>query len=283
MSAPLRVWKTWKLYVNGQFPRSESGRYDVVKNASGATVANVCRASRKDLRDAVEAARAAFPGWAGRSAMNRGQILYRIAEMMDGRRAELAALLGKGGEREVDAAVERWIHYAGWTDKYQALLGTVNPVAGPWFNFSMAEPSGVAVAFAPEEAPLLALTSLAAPLIAGANTCIAILSESAPLPGLLLGEILATSDVPAGVLNLLSGRRAELLPHAAGHRDVNTLLVASPTAAEAKLAQEEGAGNVKRVHCLAAPSGGWSAPEAQGLAWIERGQELKTVWHTMQL
>jgi acyl-CoA reductase-like NAD-dependent aldehyde dehydrogenase len=283
MSGPLRVWKTWKLFVNGQFPRSESGRYDVVKDASGTTVANVCRASRKDLRDAVEAARAAFPGWAGRSAMNRGQILYRIAEMLDGRRAEFAALLGKGGEREVDAAVERWIHYAGWTDKYQALLGTVNPVAGPWFNFSMAEPSGVAVAFAPEEAPLLALTSVAAPLIAGANTCIAILSESAPLPGLLLGEVLATSDVPAGVLNLLSGRRAELLAHAAGHRDVNTLLVASPTPAEAQLAQEEGAGNVKRVHGISAPSGGWAAAEAQGLAWIERGQEIKTVWHTMQL
>lgn len=282
MSA-LRVWKTWKLFIGGQFPRSESGRYDVVKDSKGATIANICRASRKDLRDAVEAARKAQSGWAGRSAMNRGQILYRIAEMMDGRREEFLALLGKDGAREFDASVERWIHYAGWTDKYAALMGTVNPVAGPWFNFSMPEPSGVGVAFAPLEAPLLALTTLIAPLIAGGNTCVAILSEQTPLPGLLLGEVLATSDVPPGVINLLSARRQELLAHAAGHMDVDILMLAAASDSDAQTVGTEGARNLKRVHCVAAPAEGWTSSSAQGLSWIERGQEVKTVWHTMQI
>lgn len=287
MSERLGVRKTWKLYVGGKFPRSESGRYDVVENRSGGDAANVCRASRKDLRDAVQAARGAQRGWAGQSAFLRSQILYRVAEMLDGRRSDLLELLAAAGSpdpaEEFEASIARWVHYAGWCDKFSAVLGTVNPVAGPYFNFSLPEPSGVLALFAPEEAPLLALSSLIAPAICGGNAVVAILSTGAPLPGLLCGEVFATSDLPGGVVNLLSARRDELLPVAASHRDVDGLWIASPTPAQEELAGREAADNLKRVHMLRPPAEGWSGAGAQGLDWIERGLEIKTVWHTMQL
>ncbi len=263
------VRKTYKLFVNGEFVRSESGR---AYRPDGAGI-NVPRGSRKDLRDAIRAARTALPGWSGRTAMNRGQILYRAAEMLDGRAAQFVELLGGGARarRELDQAVETFVWYAGWTDKLAQVTGTVNPVAGPYFNFTIPEPTGVIGIVAPEQAPLAGLVRRVAPALCGGNVVVAMASESRPLPALTLAEVLATSDLPPGVVNVLSGQRKELLPWLAGHMDVNAIDVAGCTADEVKAVEEAAAGNVKRVIRVIESE---HSPHL-----ITAFMEMKTVWH----
>jgi acyl-CoA reductase-like NAD-dependent aldehyde dehydrogenase len=263
------VRKTYKLFVNGEFVRSESGR---AYRPDGGAV-NVPRGSRKDLRDAVRAARAAFPGWAGRTAMNRGQILYRAAEMLDGRAAQFVELLGGGARarRELDQSVETLVWYAGWTDKLPQVTGTVNPVAGPYFNFTIPEPTGVVGTVAPEDSPLLGVVRRLSPALCGGNVVIAVAAESHPLPALTLAEVFATSDVPAGVVNILSGQRKELLPWLASHMDVNAIDVAGCTTDEIKAVEESAAGNVKRVIKV--------TDKERSPYLIVAFMEMKTVWH----
>ena len=258
----LGVNKTYKLYIGGDFPRSESGR------SYEAEGANVARASRKDVRDAVKAARAAFPGWAGRTASNRGQILYRMAEMMEARRDLLAGLCGGAGE--VDAAIDRMVWYAGWADKIAQVLGSSNPVAGPYFNFTIAEPTGVVGVLCPEEPALGGIVSRIAPAVVGGNTVVAVASESHPLAAVELAEALATSDLPGGVVNILTGFKSELAPWLAGHMDVNALDVGGADGQVAEL-EKLAAENVKRV-----VRGG---ADTQSLWEIAALLELKTVWH----
>jgi acyl-CoA reductase-like NAD-dependent aldehyde dehydrogenase len=261
------VRKTYKLYAGGEFVRSESGRSYLAEGT------NVPRASRKDVRDAVRAARGAFAGWSRRTAMNRGQVLYRIAEMLDGRRSQFAAVLGggRGAGREVDAAVDAFVWYAGLTDKLAQLLGTVNPVAGPYLSFTTPEPTGVVGVVAPDEPALLGLVSSLAPVLCGGSTAVALTSAERPLAALCLGEVLATSDVPAGVVNLLSGFRAELLPWLAGHMDVNAIDAAGCSDDELAAVEEAAAASVKRV---VRPDGGAPGPH-RAAAFME----LKTIWH----
>jgi acyl-CoA reductase-like NAD-dependent aldehyde dehydrogenase len=267
MAERLEVRKTYKLYVGGQFVRSESGR------SYAAEGFNVPRASRKDLRDSVRAARAAFPGWSARTAMNRGQILYRIAEMLEGRRAQFLSLLGGGrpAGRQVDAAIATWVWYAGLTDKVAQLAGTVNPVGGPYFNFTIPEPTGVVGIVAPEEPSLLGLVARLAPALCGGNTVVVLASEPLPLAALTLAEVLATGDLPPGVVNLLSGGRAELVPWLASHMDVNAIDAGACTDQELAAVEEAAAGNLKRVvrQREAQPS-----PRA-----VTALMEFKTVWH----
>ena len=267
-SGRLQVRKTYKLYVNGEFVRSESGR---AYTPSGDV--NVPRGSRKDLRDAVRAARTAFAGWSGRTALNRGQILYRAAEMLDGRGAQFVELLGGGSaaRRELDQAVEVLVWYAGWTDKLQQVTGTVNPVSGPYFNFTIPEPTGVVAIASPEEPPLLGLVRRIAPALFGGNTVVALTPESDPLPALTLAEVLATSDLPAGVVNVLSGLRRELLPWLASHMDVNAIDVAGCTDEEVRSIESLAADNVKRVIK--------NRSEELSPYLIVSFMEMKTVWH----
>jgi acyl-CoA reductase-like NAD-dependent aldehyde dehydrogenase len=257
----LPVKKTYKLFVGGAFPRSESGRTYEVEGA------NVALGSRKDVRDAVRAARGALPKWAGMTAYNRGQVLYRVAEMMEGRRAEFAELTGS--DEEVDAAIDRWVWYAGWADKLAQVLGTSNPVAGPYFNFTIPEPTGVVGVIAPEEPPLAGLVSRLAPVIVGGNVSVVVASERRPLAAVTLAEVLATSDVPGGVVNLVTGRKRELAPIVAGHMDVNALDLAG---AEDDVEELErlAAENVKRV----VRNGDGQSPY-HAASYLE----LKTVWH----
>jgi acyl-CoA reductase-like NAD-dependent aldehyde dehydrogenase len=257
----LPVAKTYKLYVGGSFPRSESGRTYEVEGA------NVARASRKDLRDAVRAARKAQPGWAKLTAYNRGQVLYRVAEMLEGRRAEFTELVGD--EAEVTAAVDRWIWYAGWADKLAQVLGASNPVAGPYFNFTIPEPMGVVGLVAPEEGPLDGLVARLAPAIVGGNTAVVLASERHPLAAVTLAEVLATSDVPGGVVNLLTGRKEELSPVLAAHMDVNALDLVGADGDRAEL-ERLAADNVKRVIRAGEGQSPWHAA-----AFLE----MKTVWH----
>jgi acyl-CoA reductase-like NAD-dependent aldehyde dehydrogenase len=287
-SARLEVLKTYKLYVGGAFVRSESGRSFRASGATGeAASANVARASRKDLRAAVTAARKAFAPWAGRTAYLRSQILYRAAEMLEGRRdqfaAEIAATTGasrREAEREVAASVDRAVWYAGWADKVQTVLGSLNPVAAPYFSFSVVEPVGVVGVLAPDERPLLGLVSTLFPVIASGNAAVVLVSERAPLAPLTFGEILATSDFPAGVVNLLAGERDELLPHLGKHMDVDAVLVGTAAASDAELVATEGAENLKRVRVLRPPTGGdWLSESAQSPLWIEPFVEIKTIWH----
>jgi acyl-CoA reductase-like NAD-dependent aldehyde dehydrogenase len=258
----LPVKKTYKLYIGGEFPRSESGR---TYEAQGA---NVARGSRKDLRDAVRAARAAFPKWAGMTAYNRGQVVYRIAEMLEARRAEFADLTS--GHGEVDRSIDRLVWYAGWADKLPQVLGSSNPVAGPYFNFTVPEPTGVVGILAPEEPALEGIVSRVAPAIVGGNATVVVASESSPLAAVELGEVLATSDVPGGVVNLLTGQREELAPWLAGHMDVNALDLAGADGQADEL-ERLAAENVKRVvH---------GKPDRQSPWDIADFLELKTVWH----
>ena len=258
----LPVKKTYKLFIGGAFPRSESGR---TYEAEGQ---NVARASRKDVRDAVRAARAALPKWAGMTAYNRGQVLYRLAEMIESRRAEFAEL-SSGGE-EVDRAVDRIVWYAGWTDKLAQVLGSSNPVAGPYFNFTVPEPTGVVGVVAPAEPPLLGLVSRLLPPLTGGNAVVALASESHPLAAIELAEALATSDVPGGVVNLLTGHRDELAPWLASHMDVNAIDVTGADGAAAEL-ERAAADNEKRVVR--------GQPDSQSPWDIASFLELKTVWH----
>lgn len=265
MSERLDVRKTYKLYVGGEFVRSESGR------SYRAEGCNVPRASRKDLRDAIRSARAAFQGWSGRTAMNRGQVLYRVAEMLDARRAQFAALLGGGraAGREVDAAVAALVWHAGLTDKLTQLVGTVNPVAGPYFSFSVPEPTGLVGLVAPDEPALLGLVAGVAPVLCGGNTVVALASGPRPLAALCFAEVLATSDVPAGVANLLSGSRPELLPWLAAHMDVNAIDAGGCSAEELTAVEQAAAASVKRV----------VRPDGAGPHRAAAFMELKTIWH----
>ncbi|HEY5489123.1 MAG TPA: aldehyde dehydrogenase family protein [Candidatus Limnocylindrales bacterium] len=290
--APARipVRKTYKLYVGGQFPRSESGRSYIVRSADGTPLVNAVRSSRKDVRDAVRTARGAVAGWSGKTAMNRGQVLYRVAELMEGRRAQFVeevtaaeGLSPADATAQVDRAIDRWVWYAGWADKISQLLGTVNPVAAPYFNFSIPEPTGVVGIVAPEASSLLGLVSRVAPAVVGGNAVIVLSSQSRPLPAVTLGEVLATSDVPPGVINILTGLRSELVPILAAHMDVNALDtwgVPREMRASVETAAIE---NVKRV---ARPPRNtddrfdWlDDRRAQRPEWIAAFLEIKTVWH----
>jgi len=260
--ARLPVKKTYKLYIGGEFPRSESGRTYEAQDA------NVARGSRKDLRDAVRAARAALAGWSGMTAYNRGQVVYRIAEMLEARRAEFADLTS--GPNEVDRSIDRLVWYAGWADKLPQVLGSSNPVAGPYFNFTVPEPTGVVGILAPDEPALEGLVSRVAPAIVGGNATVVVASESSPLAAVELGEVLATSDVPGGVVNLLTGHREELAPWLAGHMDVNAIDLAGADGEVDEL-ERLAAENVKRVvH---------GKPDQQSPWDIADFLELKTVWH----
>jgi len=258
----LPVKKTYKLYVGGEFPRSESGR---TYEAQGA---NVARASRKDVRDAVRAARGAFSKWAGMTAYNRGQVLYRIAEMMEARRSEFAELCS--GAKEVDRAIDRFVWYAGWADKLGQILGSSNPVAGPYFNFTIPEPTGVVGVVAPDEPPLAGFVSRVAPAIVGGNATVVLASETSPLAAVELAEVLASSDVPGGVVNVLTGNRDELAPVLAGHMDVNALDIGGADGQSEEL-ERLAADNVKRVVR--------GLPDAESPWEIASFLELKTVWH----
>ena len=283
----LGVRKTYKLYIGGAFPRSESGRsYEVRSARDGRFLANAALASRKDARDAVVAARKAFGGWSGATAYNRGQILYRVAEMLEGRRAQFATEVSdsegigpRKAERVVDAAIDRWVWYAGWSDKIAQVRGSSNPVAGPYFDFSVPEPTGVVALVAPQRSSLLGLVSVVAPAIVGGNTCVAVTAESAPLPAITLSEVLATSDLPGGVVNLLTGRPAEIAPWLASHMDVNAIDLCGiePPALATEL-EAAAAENLKRV--TRPPAGDepdWFAEP--GLGRMLSFLETKTVWH----
>jgi acyl-CoA reductase-like NAD-dependent aldehyde dehydrogenase len=277
------VKRTAKLYIGGAFPRSESGRSFEVRGPDGDLLAHAARASRKDLRDAVRAARAAQPGWAGKTAYNRGQILYRVAELMEGRRSQFEDELARGGAddpaREVSVAIDRWVWYAGWADKIAQVLGGSNPVAGPYFNFSVPEPTGVVGVVPPERPALLGLVSRLAPAIVGGNAAVVVVAPAATLPAVSLSEVLATSDLPGGVVNLLTGHAEELVPWLAGHMDVNALdLTGCPTAVAAD-AEHAAAENIKRVH--RAPEVDPFDPRAQSPYEVTALLETKTVWHPM--
>nr|PZN41419.1 MAG: aldehyde dehydrogenase [Actinomycetota bacterium] len=278
----LAVRKTYKLFIGGAFPRSESGRSYPVNDAKGNFLANAAKASRKDARDAVVAARKAFPGWSGATAYNRGQILYRIAEMMEGRRAQFidevtaTGLPKAAASAHVDAAIDRWVWYAGWSDKITAVYGSANPVAGPYFNFSTPEPTGVVAVIAPAADPLLGLVSVIAPVIVTGNTCVVVAAERAPLPAITLAEVLATSDLPGGVVNILTGLQAELAPPLAAHMDVNAIDLTGVTDPDLALACErEAAENLKRVVRPSTPD--WTADP--GVERLKAFLEIKTVWH----
>jgi acyl-CoA reductase-like NAD-dependent aldehyde dehydrogenase len=277
----LDVRKTYKLYIGGAFPRSESGRSYPVAGTGGEVVARPARASRKDLRDAVRAARAAWKGWSEATPYNRGQILYRVAELMEGRREQFVAELDRLGspepEREVDGSIDRWVWYAGWSDKIHHVMGTVNPVAGPYFNFTLPEPTGVVGIVAPEEPPLLGLVSRLAPVVVSGNAAVVLASESRPLPAVTLTEVLATSDVPAGVINVLTGFKRELVPWLAGHMDVNALDLAGVSEHMAPEIGAAAAANVKRV--LRDGRSDFFGDSAQSPYLITAFMEMKTVWH----
>jgi acyl-CoA reductase-like NAD-dependent aldehyde dehydrogenase len=280
----IAVRKTYKLYIGGAFPRSESGRSYVVSDYGGGFQANAALASRKDARDAVVAARKAFPGWSGATAYNRGQVLYRVAEVLEGRRAQFAAEVrmatGASAARaatEVDAAIDRWVWYAGWADKIAQVRGSANPVAGPYFNFSVPEPCGVVAVLAPQDSALLGLVSVLAPAIVSGNTSVVVASERRPLPAVTLAEVLATSDVPGGVVNVLTGAVAEIAPWLASHMDVNAIDVSGAPGALADDMAVAAAGNLKRVVRL--PAGDWEAEP--GIERMTSYLETKTVWHPL--
>ncbi len=281
MSERLPVRRTAKLFIAGAFPRSESGRSYEVLAPGGRLLAHAARASRKDLRDAVRAARTAQPGWAGLTAYHRGQILYRVAELMEGRRAQFETELADAGSpeprREVDAAIDRWVWYAGWADKVHQVLGATNPVAGPYFNFTIPEPMGVVGVVAPAEPALLGLVSRLAPAIVSGNTAVVLASEPAPLPAVTLAEVLATSDVPAGVVNILTGFTTELVPWLAGHMDVNAIDVTGVPAEMLAQVEELATENMKRV--TRAPRVDPFTDAAQSPYEITALTEFKTVWH----
>ena len=283
VSTRLSVAKTYKIYIDGKFPRTESGRYFALENKQGTVIANVCRGSRKDFRNAVVAARKAQPGWAKASAYLRGQILYRIAEMLEGRRDQfigelvLQGVAARAAEREVDTSIDRLIYFAGWSDKYQQVFSAVNPVNSSHFNFSILEPTGVVAMLAPNETGLLGLVSNIAPTIVGGNTCVVLASEKLPLSAVSFAEVLHASDVPAGVVNILTGYRDELTSHFASHMDVNAVIYCDGGRKLARSVQEAAADNIKRV--IARTKTDWSSDAAQHPYLIRDTQEVKTTWH----
>lgn len=284
MSLRLDVKKTYKLYLGGKFPRSESGRSLPAKSAKGEHLDNFAHASRKDFRDAVVAARTAFGGWNKATAYNRGQILYRAAEMLQNRSGELINEISRStnvsaakAKREVTLAIDRLVHFAGWTDKYSQVFSSVNPVASSHFNFTTPEPTGVVSVLAPDEPSLLALVSLVAPVILSGNTAVVVASEKFPLPAATFGEILATSDLPGGVVNILTGKRAELIPHLATHMDVNAIVDGAGNAEISAPLQAGVATNLKRYanHF----SADWFSAKVEDPYWILDTVEFKTAWH----
>jgi acyl-CoA reductase-like NAD-dependent aldehyde dehydrogenase len=280
--ARVAVRKTYKLYIGGAYPRSESGRVYPVSSTKGHLLAHAAQASRKDLREAVLAARKAFAGWSGATGYNRGQVLYRVAEMLEGRAAQFAAevadaegLSAAAARANVDAAIDRWVYYAGWTDKYAQVAGGTNPVAGPYFNFSLPEAMGVIGVFAPQDSSLLGLVSVLAPVLASGNTAVVVTSQERALPAVSLSEVLGTSDLPGGVVNVLTGVTSELAPWLASHKDVNALdLTGVPTADRREL-QIKAAENVKRVYVPSVTD--WTVDP--GLSRLSFFTETKTVWH----
>jgi acyl-CoA reductase-like NAD-dependent aldehyde dehydrogenase len=278
----LAVAKTYKLYLGGAFPRSESGRSYIVNDHGGGFLANAAQASRKDVRDAVVAARKAFAGWSGATAYNRGQVLYRVAEVLEGRREQfieqVAAVEGSSGAdatTTVDAAIDRWVWFAGWADKIAQVAGSANPVAGPYFNFTVPEPTGVVAVIAPQQPSLLGLVDAVAATIVSGNTAVVVASQQRPLPAITLGEVLATSDVPAGVVNILTGVTTELAPVLAAHMDVNAIDLGGAEPAQLADLERAAAENIKRI---LPPAAAGSGPERM-LALTE----LKTVWHPVGL
>lgn len=280
----LEVRKTYKLYVGGAFPRSESGRTYEVHDHKGRFLANASKASRKDARDAVGAARKAFGGWSGRTPYNRGQVLYRVAEVLEGRRAQFVeevsaseGLSRKQAEAAVDESVDRLVWYAGWADKLAQVVGGANPVAGPYFNFSLPDPTGVVAVLAPQDSSLLGLVSVVAPAVVSGNTTVVVTSYDRPLPAITLSEVLATSDVPGGVVNILTGDAAEIGPWLASHMDVNAIdLTGVEDPALGRSLEEAAAENLKRV-LRPAPGTDWS--QAPGIERMTAYLETKTVWH----
>jgi acyl-CoA reductase-like NAD-dependent aldehyde dehydrogenase len=289
----LEVLKTYKIYIGGQFPRTESGRYYVAKNAAGKQLANICLSSRKDFRDAVAAARNALNGWSGKSAFNRGQILYRMAEMLEGRKAQFIEELmlqdasKTKAKNEVNLAIDRLIYYAGWCDKFQQLFSAVNPVASSHFNFSVPEPTGVVSIIAPQndlpagrQGSLLGLVSVIAPVIAGGNTCVLLASETKPLCAVTFAEVLHASDLPGGVVNILTGKMAELASWFVTHMDVNATIFCENDSEIKKMMQDKGAMNLKRIFFYDKVK--WSTGEGQSPYFIMDTQEIKTTWHPVE-
>lgn len=283
MASRIEVRKTYKLYVGGAFPRSESARSYEVTDPKDRFLANAALASRKDARDAVVAARKAQPGWAGATAYNRAQVLYRVAEVMEGRRSQFVeevsraeGLTARRSEGVVDASIDRWVWYAGWADKLAQVLGSTNPVQGPYYNFSIPEPTGVVAVVAPQESSLLGLVSVVAPVVVSGNAAVVLASETRPLAAITLSEVLATSDLPGGVVNLLTGRVAEVAPWLAAHMDVNAIDLAGVDDADLRRELEVAAAdNVKRVR--RPDTDDWTADP--GLSRIRSFLETKTVWH----
>ncbi|MFG0305906.1 MAG: aldehyde dehydrogenase family protein [Phycisphaerales bacterium JB040] len=279
MTERLSVTKTYKLFIGGKFPRTESGRSTPVRDAQRGLNAHVCHASRKDLRAAVEAAVKGQEAWGSGTAYLRGQVLYRLAEMLESRASEFEEALGggEGARREVRASIDRSVHYAGWTDKFSQVLGGANPVAGPYHNFSIPGPMGVVGVLAPDEPALLGLLSLTLPALAGGNSVIALAGETNPIPAMLLAEAVATSDVPAGAINVLTGFREELAPHFASHREIIALHASGVSDEQRTTLRAGAAENLKRVVVREVED--WHAESAQGAGWIEAFTDAKTIWH----
>lgn len=298
MPARLEIPKTFKLFIGGQFIRSESGRSLPIAAHTGETVAHISRASRKDLRNAVEAARAALAKWSGATAYNRGQVLYRVAEMLEARKSEFIDLLrAHGASRrhaalEIEATIDRLVCFAGWADKFAQVLGCNNPVAGPYYNFTVPEPTGIVSIIAPDEPALLGLVALLAPPLCAGNTIVALASQTHPLPAAVLGEACATGDIPAGAINILTGERDELIPHIAAHRDIDAIHAAGLSLDHARALRDAGADNVKRIvihgERVSKPRGGktssirpidFTDEASRSPWWIEPFVEFKTIWH----
>jgi len=280
------VLKTYKIYIGGQFPRTESGRYYVASNPKGEHLANMCLCSRKDVRDAIGTARGAFGGWSSRAAFNRGQILYRIAEMLEGRKAQfIEELMLQGSsrvaaEKEITLSIDRLIYYSGWCDKYQQIFSSVNPVGSSHFNFSALEPMGVVTIVAPQQSSLIGLVSVMAPVIAGGNTCVILASETMPLCAVTFAEVLNSSDLPGGVVNILTGKVSELLSHLSNHMDVNAVCFSESDASSIKMVKENAALNVKRTAFYENEK--WMNENTQSPYFINDFQEVKTTWHPIE-
>ena len=279
----LNINKTYKLYIGGKFPRTESGRYYSVNNSKGELIANMCLASRKDFRNAVVAARKAQSSWANASALNKGQVLYRIAEMLEGRKEQFVeelitqSALSKSARDEVEASIDRLVYYAGWSDKYQQFFSSVNPVVSSHFNFSVLEPVGVISIIAPENKSLLSLITLIAPAIVGGNTVVVLASESKPLSAVSFAEVLHSSDVPGGVVNILTGKKTELYSHMASHMDVNSIIYCGDDEKIIKSISELASGNIKRTVFYRKDD--WTSETYESPYLIEKTQEVKTTWH----
>ncbi len=279
----IAVAKTYKIYIGGKFPRTESGRYFALEDKNGNVIANMCRSSRKDFRNSVVVARKAQPGWAKASAYLRGQVLYRIGEMLEGRREQFVAeivLQGatqRAAEKEIDSSIDRLIYFAGWADKYQQVFSAVNPVSSSHFNFSVLEPTGVVALIAPDKSSLLGLISNVAPIIVGGNACVVLASESKPLCAVSFAEVLHAADVPAGVVNILTGFRSELTEHFASHMDVNAIVYCDGGKQVATTVQQLAANNIKRV--IARARVDWAKTDADNPYLIRDTQEVKTTWH----